>query len=635
NVRAVTVAGIAPPHLLTIGDRPPDLWLALAVRGVNANGTRASGRNFAVLARLKPGVTVERADLEMRTIAGQLEREYREYNANWSAQAEPLAAEIYGKVQKPLFLVLGAVALILLIACTNVANLLLARATGREREIAIRASLGAGRMRLARQMLIESLTLAAAGGVLGLVLAYGLVEMLKLFGPPDLQRLNRAHLDAGVLSFTAAITLLTGLALGFAPAVLAVRRGLGTALREGGRGASASKYANHLRDAFTVAQITLTLMLLIGAGLLIRSLWRLTAVKPGFRTDHVLTLNLSLPGARYRGQKDVRFFSELSQRVRTLPGVLNASVITFLPFQGIGSATYFWRADRPKPAPGQEPVTDVRMVQPQYFETMNVPLRRGRTFEAGDNNEKAPLRFVINEALARQLFPNEDPLGRRLVVLMKNENPPGEIIGVVGDIRHGSLSDKMRPMVYYPQAHLSFGFGTVVVHTNVDPLSMPRAVTAAVHQLDPELPVSELGTMQRWVDQSLSRARFQTTLLALFAGLALVLAALGIYGVMSYGVAQRRHEIGVRMALGAQRAAVARLVLGRALRLTVAGLALGLAGAVALGRYLETLLFEISPLDAGTLATVTAILLACAIAAALVPTQRATRVDPMEVLRYE
>jgi putative ABC transport system permease protein len=429
STNVVTVVGIAPPRILTLGDRPPDLWVALRIRGVNDNGTRASGRNFSVLARLKPGVSVAQADGEIRAIARQLEREYRQFNANWGARAVPLTAEIYGKVQTPLFVLLGAVALILLIACANVANLLLTRAAGRQREIAIRAALGAGHGRLARQMLTESLTLAAAGGALGVALAYGLVEALKRFGPADVRRLDRAALDGAVLLVTAGATVITGLLLGLAPAMLTARRALADALREGGRGSSPGTRTNRLLDAFTVAQIALSLVLLVGAGLLVRSFARLIAVEPGFRTDHVLTMNLSLPGSRYRDQKGVQFFAELGRRVRALPGVVNASTITFLPFKGMGSATYFWKAENPRPAPGQEPVTDVRMVQPRYFETMNIPLREGRTFGEEDNDPKAPLRFVINDAMARQMYPNERPIGKRLVVLMKNENPPGEIIG--------------------------------------------------------------------------------------------------------------------------------------------------------------------------------------------------------------
>jgi putative ABC transport system permease protein len=346
-------------------------------------------------------------------------------------------------------------------------------------------------------------------------------------------------------------------------------------------------------------------------------------------------MNISTPTSRYPETAGVRFFSELSRQVRALPGVQDASVITFLPFKGVGSGTYYWRAEKGQPAPGQEPVTDVRMVQPRYFETMRIPLRKGRTFEAGDLEPKAPLRFVINESLARTMFPGEDPIGRRLVVLMSNENPPAEIIGVVGDVKHGSLTDKTRPMVYYPQSHLYFGFGSLVVAANVEPLSLTRAVTDVVHRMDPELAVSEVGTMQRWVDDSLIRTRFQTGLLSVFAALALALAVLGIYAVMSYAVGQRTKEIGIRMALGAGRGRVAAMILSRGMLLAMIGAAIGLAGAGMLSRYLKSLLFEIEPGDPLTMAAVTLLILGVAVAAALAPAGRATKVDPMVVLRYE
>lgn len=635
NGNASTVIGIAPPNVLSLSERAPDLWTALGIDGRNPDGTRSSGRNFSVIARLKPGITVEQADSEIRGIARQLEQEYPQFNSNWSAKAVPLTQEIYGRVQTTLFVLLGAVAFILLIACANVANLLLIRAAGRQREMAIRASLGAGRGRLIRQMLVESVTLAGIGGVLGILLAYVLLQLLKVFGPADIRRLQQAEIDGTVLLFTASATLLTGVLLGLAPALMIARRALAAALREGGRGSSAGRRTNRVRDAFTVAQVALALMLLTGAGLLVRSFARLISVEPGFRAESVLTFGINLPRPRYGEGRDVRFFAELGQRIRALPGVVNASTITFLPFKGMGSGTGYWRADAAKPEPGQIQGTDVRMVQPLYFETMNIPVRSGRTFTEQDINPKTPLRFVVSEALAHQMFPNEDPLGKPLLVQMLREDVPGEIIGVVGNIKHGSLADTARPMVYYPQSHLSFGFGTVVVRTAVEPLSLTRAVTEAVHAMDPQVPVSEVGTMQQWVDESLSRTKFQTWMLGAFAALAMTLAVLGIYGVISYGVAQRRHEIGVRMALGAQRRDVARLILSRGLALTLTGLAIGLAAAVSLGRYLETLLYEIKPADPLTLGSVALLLLAIALLAVLLPARRASRVDPMVVLRYE
>lgn len=629
NGEAATVIGVAPAGMLTISDKPPELWQPLRIP------PGSSGRNFVVLARLRPGVRVEQADVEVRGMAKQLAAEFPQFNANWSAKAVPLDVEMYGKVQAPLFVLLGAVGMILLIACANVGNLMLARALGRQREMAIRAALGAGQGRLIRQSLLESLSLSAVGGFAGIGLAYLLIGAARQFGPEELRRLDRASIDGTVLLFTVAIVLVTGLLLGLAPALLAGRRSLGMAMRDGGRGASSGRQAGLLRDVFTVAQVAMALMLLVGAGLLLRSFAKVTAVEPGFRTDHVLTMNLSTPGTRYRDGQGERFFAQLRREVSTLPGVEDASVITFLPFKGSGSGTYFWRAERGQPAAGQEPVTDVRMVQPRYFETMRIPLRQGRTFVEADNDSKAPLRFMINESMARQMFPGEDPVGRRLVVQMARVNPPGEIVGVVGDVKHGSLTDKVRPMVYYPQAQLFFGFGTLVVASSGEPLSLAKAVTDVVRRLDAEMPVSEVGTMQRWVDESLQRTRFQTGLLAVFAALALALAVLGIYAVMSYGVGQRTKEIGIRMALGAGRGRVAGMILSRGLVLGLIGAVLGLGGAGLLGRYLKTLLFEIEPGDPVTRAAVTVLILVVAVVAALAPAGRATKVDPMVVLRYE
>jgi putative ABC transport system permease protein len=570
---------------------------------------------MAVLARLKRGISPAVAHTEMAEIARQLAAEFPEGNANWSAKVVPLNEEMTGKYQTPLYVLLGAVAVVLLIACANVANLLLTRAVGKQRDVTIRLALGATRWNLIRQMLAESMTLAVAGGLVGLALGYMMVEWLKQFGPRDLRRLEQASLDWTVIGYTVGVALLTGLALGVVPAVVKAR-------------------STRLRDAFTVAEVALSLILLAGAGLLLKSFTNLMAVDPGFRSERVLTLDLSLPGAKYRDQKGVDFFRELTRRVRALPGVESASNITFLPFKGPGAGTYFWRADRPQPAAGQEPVTDVRMIQPGYFETLKIPLVRGRLFGEGDNQAETPLCFVINEELARSVFPGEDPLGKRLRVQMGSNNGTGEIVGVVGNVKHTGLDGTIRPMVYYPQAHLFFNFGTLVARTAADPSSMAKPIAGIVREMDPELAISEVGTMQGWIEQSVARPKFQAGLLAGFAALALVLAAIGIYGVISFAVAQRTREIGVRMALGARPGDIAGVVLKRSATLAGIGLGIGIAGTLALGRYVKTLLFGVEPADLATITLCAAGLFAIALAASYVPARRAGRVDPMVSLRH-
>ena len=636
GVDSVSIIGVAAVGAMTIGDHTPALWRNARVGATYPDGRRSAGRNMTVLARLRRGISLEEANRHMVTVARGLEQEFPEFNSNWSACVTPLVDEFTGKAKTPLLILLGAVVCVLLIACANVANLLLARMASRGRELAVRVSLGATRAALARQLLAETMTIAAIGSAVGVAIGWWLLQMLREIGPGELRRLGRATLDPSVLVFTLGLTLLTGLLLGIAPALTAVRGSASLAMRDGGRVATLGSRANRLRDTFTVAQVALSLMLLAGAGLLLKSFVRLTAVQPGFRPERVLTATLSLPGNKYRDQKGVQFFGELNRRVRALPGVVNASNITFLPFKGPGSGTYYWRDDKPKPASGQEPVTDVRMVQPRYFETMNIPLLRGRTFTDADNDPSSPLRFVITESVAKILFPGEDPIGRRIVVQMRSQNPPGEIIGMTADIKDGALDNKLAaPFVYYPQSHLFFGFGTLVVRVQGDPLAMSRPITKLVHELDPELAVADVVQMQQWIDKSLERPRFQTRLLTAFAAVALLLAVIGIYGVMSYGVAQRRHEIGIRLALGAQKGNIGRMILARAARLCVIGLMAGSAGALALGRYLETLLFDVKPSDPATLALVATLLLCVAVAASYIPAHRAANLDPLECLRVE
>lgn len=631
---ATTVIGIAPAGLMAIGDRRPEIWLPARLLYNSTNGVRNSGHFMLVIARLKPGISTGSAQAEMKRIASQLEREYPESNTNWTATVQPLADAAYGDVRTPLWILFGAVGCVLLIACSNVANLLLTRAVGRSRELAIRLSVGASQARIIRQLLIEGTTLAALGGIFGLLLAVWLIEGIKLWDPSGIRRLETASLDLRVLVFTLAATMIAGLLLGLVPAFSSARQALAVDLRDGGRSTTGTSI-QRFRDAFTIAQIALSLILLCGGGLLIRSFTRLISVNPGFDAENVLTMELNLPDTRYREQvKQVDFFRRLNERMHQLPGVRSASVITGIPFSGRGFSTYFSVDGRPAPAPGQEPIADVRMIHPGYFETMKIPLKRGRLLSESDNRPESPLVYIVNETTARVMFPNEDPIGKRLIV-QAQQNKPGEIIGVVGDIRPNGLDSKIRSMMYCSQAKLSFGFASLVIRTSVPPETLTQPVKAVVHDLDPELPISEVRTMQGWIDQSVARPKFQTTLLTAFAGLALLLAVIGIYGVMSYSVTQRLHEIGIRLALGAKPSDVRQLVLSKGLRLAAAGIAIGLVGALLTGKWIEKLLFEIKPADPLVLCAVSATLLLAAFTASSFPARRATKVDPMVALRHD
>jgi len=624
-----TIVGVAPPGFLALGGRQPDLWTPARLRRADSQGRRNWGRDLNSYARLKPGVTVEQADAEMRRIGDQLAREHPEFNANWTAYAEPLADTFHGKVRQALWILLGAVGCVLLIACANVASLLLTRVAARRRELSIRASLGATRPRLIRQLLVESLTLTAAGTAAGLALAVWLLEAIRVWGPADVRRLDTAALEWPVLGAMLATALLTGVLLGIAPALSASRAAVQT------RGSTHDTHATRVRDILSIAEIAIAVTVVCGAGLLVNSFIRLTSTNPGFETRSILTMDLSLFPADYPDeQRAVRFYDELTGKIRALPGVEASSFIAFMPMRGGGAGTYYWRADRSQPKRGTELVADVRIVQRNYFETLRIPLTRGRMLDARDMRPDAPRAYIVSEALAREMFPNEDPLGKSLIVRMDDEKP-GEIVGVVADIRHQNLEKVERATVYYPHAQLPMRWGSLVIRTAVPPETIVEPVRSIVREMDPKLPIAELATMQHWVNQTLARPRFQTLLLAAFGALALGLAVLGIYGVMSYAVAQRTREIGIRMALGARLADVYRIVLSRGFALTVIGLAIGLAGAFALSRTLETMLYEVRPHDPATFAAVACGVLATALAACLIPARRAARVDPAIALRAE
>lgn len=642
NSTPVTVIGVMPAgfqfHIKQRSGtgRPAELWSALPIpRSATISGER--GRYLSVVAKLKNGISPEQAGAEMRTIAARLSEEAPQYNKNYSAEVLPLREQFFGSVRRPLWLLLGAVGFVLLIACANVANLLLSLATSREKEIALRAALGARRIRIVRQLLTESLLLAAVGSVVGLAFAWLGIKGLIAISPRDLINLQNVGLNFSVLAWTLAISLLTGIAFGFAPALHITRLNLNDSLKEGGKGEASQAGGNRrLRSVFVVSEIALAVVLLAGAGLLVKSFINLQQVERGFNSENVLTMVVRLPDSKYPDDPQVvGFFRQSLERVRSLPGVRSAGIINFLPFYGgLGSATGFTILGRPAPPPGQEPTTDVRVADDGYFNAFGIPLLRGRQFSDIENREARRV-ILINEALAKQHFPNEDPIGKRLDVSMFETSTPTEIIGVVGNVKYESLIDEPPPAVYFPHPDLAYPFMTFVIRTDGEPATIAPAVQREIRSLDPNQPISDVRTMNQVMSETVSRARFNTVLLALFAGLATLLSAVGIFGVMNYSVALRTREIGLRLAVGAQPRQVLLLILKQGLVLTVIGVGVGLVAAFALTRLLSGLLFGVAAGDLTTFASISALLIVVSVVACYLPARRAMRIDPLQALRYE
>lgn len=636
-----TVIGVMPPsfefHIKSRSGtgRPAELWSILPMpTGAGAN---ERGRFLSVVGRLKDGVSASNAAAELRTIATRLSDEAPEFNKNFTAEVLPLRDQFFGSVRRPLWLMLGAVGFVLLIACANVANLLLSLATSREKEIAVRAALGARRFRIVRQLLTESLLLALLGSALGLGFAYLGIKALVLISPRDLMILQGVGLNLTVLAWTLGVSVLTGIVFGLAPALHVSRLNLNDSLKEGGKSESGQAGGSRrLRSALVVSEIALAVVLLASAGLLIRSFIRLQQVDRGFETDSLLTMVVRVPDARYREDiQFVNFFSEVLERTRHLPTVRSAGMVNYLPlYGGLGSATGFKIEGRPEPPPGQGPSTDVRVADAGYFQTMGIPLLRGRNFS--DSEQREPKHVIlINEALARKHFAGEDPIGQRLDVAMFDKPQPAEIIGVVGNVRYDSLIDESPPAVYFPHPDLTYAFMTLVVRTDGEPSSIAPAVQREIRALDPNQPVSDVRTMNQVMADWVSRSRFNTLLLGLFAGLATLLSAVGIFGVMNYSVALRTREIGLRLAIGAQPRQVLLLVLRQGMLLTVVGVVLGLVAAFALTRLLSGLLFGVEAVDVTTFASISLLLIVVSLLACYLPARRAMRIDPLRALRYE
>ena len=633
--RLFTIIGVMPPGFHFLDDRV-QVWRPIALDPVQ-DYRQTSGRFLKCVGRLAPGVTQEQAQSELNVTARQLEQQYPTYNTGWGVSLTPIREQIVGDVRPILLVLLAAVAFVLLIACANVANLLLARAASRGRELALRAALGATRNRLLRQLLTESVLLAVCGGIVGIALAYWGVELLKAFGPDNIPRLREISIDPRVLLFTVAISLLTGVAFGLVPALQASRADVNDALKEGARGTTGGR--STLRSVFVVAEVSLALVLLIGAGLMIRSFMRLHDVKTGFESNRVLTMRVQLPGAKYKDdQQRLAFFKQAQERIAALPGVKTVGSINFLPLSGMASNTAFNIVGRPEAPPGQAPGTEVRVIHGAYFGAMAIPLLKGRLFDERDGAESRVT--IINETMAKKYFPNEDPIGKQLAISWAppepgKPQPLDEIIGVVGDTRETSLDHDPNPAIYWPLARESYQFMTFIIRSAIDPLQLVASVQREIREIDPDQPVADIRTLEQVVAKSIARPRFDMMLLGIFAAVALVLASVGLYGVMNYSATQRTQEIGIRMALGAKPADILRLVVGHGMKLTVAGIALGVIASLALTRVMTNLLFGVTATDLPTFLGVSALLTVVALLANYIPARRATRVNPVTALRYE
>ena len=631
NGQPTLIAGVMPRDF-SILDKSVDVWSPI---GLPPSARTPRGRWTGVVGRVRPGVTMAQAQDDMVRVHAELTRRFPDFNTGWTANVVPLKDQLTGEIRPALWVMFGAVGFVLLIACANVGNLVLARATARQRELAVRAALGAGRARLVRQMLAESLLLSLTGAAAGLALAWWALVVLRTSVAERLPiaRLDQVGINGTVLLFTVAAALVSATVFGIAPALTSAGPKLTDTLKDGGRSGSASRGAR-VRSAFVVVEIALALILLVGAGLLLRSFVTLLRVDPGFDPARTMTVKVSIPTTKYSdAPRQQAFFNQLFERLDAIPGVVATGSTSFLPMAGLGAATSFEIVGQPKPERGQAPVTDVRVIDHNYFKAMGVPLIRGRAFDSRDDGAQIR-RVIINQTLANRHFPGEDPIGRSIIVGWNDEGPD-EIVGIVGDVRQQDLETETRATIYWPPGRFTYPFATIAIRTAGDPRSIVPAAVAALHELDPNVAAADVKTMDEVIDASVAQRRLTMLLLAGFAGLALVLAAVGIYGVIGYSVSQRTQEIGIRMALGAQRGAVMRMVVGQAMTLAAIGLAAGALGAWLLTRLMQKLLFGVTPSDPLTFVAVSASLALVAAVAASIPGLRATRVDPVVALRAE
>ena len=626
-----TVVGVVPHEL---GEMvAADLWLPTAI---NPNNPERQNHQFGIVARLKPSVTVAESRAEMAVIARRLESAYPATNTGWGVTLFPMAEMFTGRIRPVLLILLGAVGLLLLIACANLANLLLARAATREKEIAIRGALGAGRLRLIRQLLTESLVLALAGGALGLILAAWGVRLLRSVVPDMFPMLQHMSVDVPVLAFTFGISILTGLLFGLVPAWRSSHTDLNTTLKEAAGRSESAGGSHRIRSFLLAGEVALAVLLSVSAGLLLRSFVRVTEVNPGMRTANILTMNLSLPEVKYdTPQKRATFYKDLIERVDALPGVRSAGAVVFLPLRVSILSFRIWVNSftiegRPPVPQDKQPLADYRPATPGYFNTMGIALRQGRLFDQHDDLD-AKRVVLVNEAMVRKHFPHENPLGQRIVM-----GKPMEIVGVVADAKLYGLDAPVEPAVYVPHAqHSGDSSMAVVVRTEGDPTVVAAAVRREILKLDPEQPISNVRSMEQVLSDSLMLRRVAMLLLTVFASLALTLATVGIYGLTAYSVSRRTHEIGLRVALGASQSQILRMVVGRGLVTSLIGAAIGVAAAFELTRGLSGMLYGVTATDPLVFAGVPLLLIAVSVLASYVPARKATRIDPLVALRYE
>jgi putative ABC transport system permease protein len=625
---AHTIVGVMPEGF----DLPfahADLWTPMQLDRKTAPD---QGRYLTVVARLKPGVSISSAQVELSGLAQRIAEERPKTNRDWGIGAIGLEEQITGKVSTGLWLLFGAVALVLLIAAGNVANLLLARGMQRQHEIALRTALGAGRIHIVTHLLAESLVLSVAGGLLGIALA---IVALKAMSVPleslALPRVEGVQVDARMLAFGFALSLVSTLLFGLAPAVGFSRTSPEGALKSGE--ARATHRGGRLREALVVVEVAMSIVLLAGASLLARSFVNQVSVSRGFRTDHILTMQMFFaPGRYYDDHRRAGYLDGILSRVRVLPGVEAASSANLLPMSGVVSGSGFRRMDRPEPPPGTQPTADFVIVSPQYFQVMGIPLLKGRDFDSHDTMSTEPA-VIVNQAFADKFFPGENPIGTRLGLNWNVDS--GVIIGLAANARQTSLTVQPQPTLFLAQAQGPMYYGALLVRTHIEPGALIRGVQDAVHAVDPDQAISDVQTFEQVVAQSVARPRFAMVLLGVFAGLALLLASVGLYGVLAYSVSQRTREIGIRMALGASASYLARGVVGNGLRLMLVGMAAGLTAALVLARILASLLYEVKPEDPITYVAIACLLLAVGTLAAWVPARRILAVDPAHSLRWE